>query len=695
MRPVLAGLGALGAARGRLLPWAPVFLSFGIGLYFALPAEPAAAALGLAALLAGGLALAGWRGPEIWRAPATGLGLIAFGLVLAALRAHLVAAPVLPFRYYGPIEGRIVDIDRSFSDQLRLTLDRVVLEDTAPGRTPGRVRVALHGEQGFTDLAPGLTVILSGHLAPPDGPVEPGGFDFQRLAWFSGLGGVGYTRSPVLALTAPDEGLPLLAFRLRMRLSQAMQAAVPGQSGAFAAALMTGDRSGVSQATNEALRASNLSHLISISGLHMGLLVGFVFATCRYGLALVPPLALRLDTRKLAAVAALLAATLYLILAGPDVATRRAFVMAAVMLVAVLADRRAISLRSVAIAALIVLVLEPESLVEPGFQMSFGATVALIVSFQPWQRLQPRLPRLLRPAAMLFLSSLAAGTATAPIAAAHFNRIADYGLLANLVAVPLMGMIVMPAGVIAALLAPLGLAFPALWAMGAGTALILEVADRVAAMEGAVIGVPAPPGGTLALLALGGFAALVGPALRLRGAGTLAAALALALWAWAERPLALVSGDGGLTGVAGEAGRALSKPKGAGFVAKSWLEDDGDLVVQEAAFARPGFAGAKGDLTAVLPGLTLRHLFGKGAAERAAAACRDGAVVVTAAEWEGPRPEGCLFFDPLRLRETGALAIHPGPDGPRIVTAREAAGDRLWNRRAPRRPAGSRAAPRD
>lgn len=688
MRPVLAGLGALGAARGRLLPWAPVFLSFGIGSYFALGSEPSAAALGPAATLAGVLALAGWRGPEIWRVAATGLALVAFGLVLAAARAHLVAAPVLPFRYYGPIEGRIIDIDRSFSDQVRLTLDRVALEDMAPGRTPGRVRVALHGEQGFTELAPGLTVILSGHLAPPDGPVEPGGFDFQRLAWFSGLGGVGYTRSPVLALAAPEEGLSLLAFRLRMRLSQAMQAAIPGQPGAFAAALMTGDRSGVSQATNEALRASNLSHLISISGLHMGLLVGFVFATCRYGLALLPPLALRLDTRKLAAVAALMAATLYLILAGPDVATRRAFVMAAVMLVAVLADRRAISLRSVAIAALIVLVLEPESLVEPGFQMSFGATVALIVSFQPWQRVQAHVPKLLRPAAMLFLSSLAAGTATAPIAAAHFNRIADYGLLANLVAVPLMGMIVMPAGVIAALLAPLGLALPALWAMGAGTALILEVADRVAAMEGAVIGVPAPPGGTLALLSLGGFAALVGPALWLRGAGTLAAALALALWAGAERPLALVSGDGGLTGVMAGTGRALSKPKGAGFVAKSWLEDDGDLAAQEAAFARPGFAGPKGDLTAVLPGLTLRHLFGKGAAERAAAACRDGAVVVTAVAWEGPRPEGCLFLDPPRLRETGALAIHAGPEGPRIVTAREAAGDRLWNRRAPRRPAG-------
>ena len=173
---------------------------------------------------------------------------------------------------------------------------------------------------------------------------------------------------------------------------------------------MTGDRSSVTQATNDVLRGSNLSHLISISGLHMGLLTGFVFAMCRYGLALVPPLALRLNSKKLAAFIALMAAVFYLTLAGPNVATRRAFVMAAVMLVAVLTDRRAISLRSVAIAALIVLVLEPESVIEPGFQMSFGATVALIVAFQPWQRVQGRIPAYLRPPAMLIqMTRLALG----------------------------------------------------------------------------------------------------------------------------------------------------------------------------------------------------------------------------------------------------------------------------------------------
>jgi competence protein ComEC len=662
------------------MPWAPVFLSFGIGGYFALPVEPGETVLALTAALAMALAGLALRGPDLLKAPALGIFLIAAGLLLAAERAWSVAEPVLGFRYYGPIEGRIVAIDRSFSDQIRLTLDRVVLQDTEPGRTPAQIRVALHGEDAGTAPSPGTTVILTGHLSPPEGPVEPGGFDFQRLAWFSGLGAVGYTRSPVLALAPPEGGLSVWVFRLRMTISSAIQARIPGQAGAFAAALMTGDRSGVAQATNNALRGSNLSHLISISGLHMGLLTGFVFAACRYGMALVPPVALRFNTKKIAAVLALMAAAFYLMLAGPGVATRRAFIMAAVMLLAVLSDRRAISLRSVAIAAIIVLILEPESLIEPGFQMSFGATVALIVAFRPWARLQPRIPVLLRPVAMLVLSSMAAGLATAPIAAAHFNRIAEYGLLANLVAVPLMGTVVMPAGVIAAVLTPVGLAEPALWVMGQGTAVILAVARWVTSMDGAVIAVPTPVPGVLALLALGGIAALIAQIGWLRIAGGLVFCLALGLWSSAERPVLLISSDGTMAGIMGPDGRALSKPRGAGFVTKSWLEDDGDMALQEQAFARPGFSGKAGALTANIGGTPVGHYFGKGSALRAAGACHQGAYLFLSEPWQGSEPTDCTVYDLTKLRQTGAVALILRHGKLTAVHARDTAGDRLWNR---------------
>ncbi|MFM2356018.1 MAG: hypothetical protein RLZZ528_1754, partial [Pseudomonadota bacterium] len=531
------------ALHGRLFPFVPAALATGIGAYFSLRTEPSLLTCAALALTAAVFALALWNAPRRFFVPALGLALVLAGLALASLRAHMVAGPVLPFRYYGPVEGRIVEIDRSYSDALRVTLDRVVLSDVAPHKTPRRLRIALHGDAAVARLSPGLTIAATAHLAPPEGPVAPGGFDFQRLAWFDSLGAVGYARAPVVAIAPAEPGLPLLAFRARMHLSGAITSAIEGQPGALASAFMTGDRSGISAATNDIMRGSNLSHMISISGLHMGLLVGFVFGLVRYGLALVPYLALRINSKMVAAVVALLAATFYLALAGPDVATRRAYIMAAVMLAAILCRRAAISLRSLAIAATIVLVVEPESLVEPGFQMSFGATFALIVAFDGWSRVKDRVPQFLRPLAIMVLSSLVAGLATGPIAAAHFNRIAAYGLVANLLATPVMGVIVMPAGVVAALLAPLGLAAPALWLVDLGTRAILWIAAEVAGWSGAVSAAPTPPGWVLPLFAAGGLIAgtLAGP---FRIAGALALATALLGWGRSERPLLLIDPGG-------------------------------------------------------------------------------------------------------------------------------------------------------
>jgi competence protein ComEC len=673
-------LDVLGGARGQLFPWAPVLLSVGIGIYFQLPVEPALPMLVVCLAVTGLFGLIRVLAAERWHAPALTIALIAGGLVLAAARAHLVAAPVLPFRYYGPVEGRIVEIDRSFSDAIRLTLDHVVLSDVDPAITPARVRVALHGDIPGTTPEPGATVILTGHLAPPEGPVAPGGFDFQRIAWFSSLGAVGYTHSPVMLLEPAHPRSPgMIAFQARMALSRAMQAGMQGQAGALASAFMTGDRSGVSKATNDIMRASNLSHMISISGLHMGLVVGFIFALVRYGLALVPPVALRLNTKKVAACVALVAATGYLALAGPDVATRRAWIMAVVMLIAVLSDRRAISMRSLSIAAMIVLVMEPESLVEPGFQMSFGATAALIAFFGPWSRVQQHLHPLVRPVLLLVLSSAVAGLATGPIAAAHFNRIAGYGLLANFLAGPIMGVIVMPAGVIAVLLTPLGLAGPALWLTQKGTEAILVIAAWVAGFDGSVGAVPTPPGLVLPVFAIGGAFLFLSRGW-LRGAGGATIAASFALWSLAERPALLVSGDGALVGLMTRDGRAVSKAKGAGFVAQNWLEDDGDLTSQDASFARGAFTGGKGAMRADFGDHAIWHLTGKTAAERAPGLCRSGVVIVVAGDWTGGGDVPCLVLDTAKLRGTGAVAIEALSGELLLRTAKAVAGDRLWNR---------------
>lgn len=658
------------------MPLAPIFLAMGIGFWFALPADPPGWSLAAAGSAALAMGLCAPRLPQAGRLLALGALFLSLGFAVAGLRAERVAAPVLDFRYYGPVEGRVRTLDRSVSDAVRVTLDQVVLADVAPGRTPERVRVALHGMAADRVPEPGERTILTAHLSPPGGPVAPGGFDFARIAWFDRLGAVGYTRSPALRL-APPEGARLA--RARLTMSQAIQARLPGGEGAMAAALATGDRSALRREDVEALRASNLSHLLAISGLHLGLLSGFVFAVVRLGLAAWPRLALRLPGKKIAAGAAIAAAAVYLALSGGNVATQRAFVMVACALGAVLVDRRALSFRALALAALIILAVTPESLAEAGFQMSFAATAALVAVFSGGAaRRIAGLPAAMGWLAALVLSSAVAGLATAPVAAAQFNRIAEYGLLANLLAVPMMGTLVIPGAVVAALLTPFGLPGPGLWMMQTGCGWILAVAHAVAGMEGAVIGVPAPPGWMLPVLALAGLWAVLAPGW-LRALALLPGAAALAIWSAVPGPSALVAGDAGLAAVRTPAGLALSKPRGAGFVAQSWLEDAGDFATQEEAAALPGFSGAAGARWAMLGDRRLWHLSGRGAAAAVTLACRDGAILVVAARLPGPPPGDCLLFDQTRLAETGALAFHLAPGGGlRIVPARDPGGDRRW-----------------
>ena len=696
------------AMRAGLLPWAPVLLSAGIGLWFALPAQPgpgfwvAMAFLGLIGTLALWRAVPlaaagriGWPAADALRMAGMAAMLIALGAGLAGMRAQMVAAPVMAWRYYGPVEGRVVEIDRSARDRMRLTLDGVVLRDTAPSRTTARVRLSLMGDAAEGALpSPGQRVMLTGHLGPPPGPASPGSFDFRQFAWFEGLGAVGYGRTPIMTVAPPQGGIWAM-HRARMNIAGTMRDQIGGQKGAVAAALMTGDRSGIAEATNDVMRASNLYHIISISGLHMSMLAGFVYAALRLAVVAAQAAGARplAPAHKLAAGGALAASAVYLWLSGGGVATERAFIMVAVMLATILADRRAISLRTVAVAALIILVIRPESLISPGFQLSFAATVALILTLGPWSRLSPALPRLLRPPTMLILSSLVAGMVTAPIAAAHFSRMAEYGLLANLLAVPVMGTLVMPAGVIGALLAPLGLAGPALWVMGAGTAWMLGIAEWVAGLDGAVRAIAMPPWQALPLLCFG--AALMvlsfgaGPLRRLglpligTLAGAAMAAASAVIWIRAERPLLLIAPEAEAAGLMTDAGRAISKPKGGAFVVENWLLEDGDTATQEQAAARPAWRGDGRDHVAMLPdGWQVLHFTGKGAGVRASPECRARRVVIVAeAIKPRPRDPACLLIDVTSLRRSGALTLDMINGAPYLRSVTDTVGDRPWTGR--------------
>lgn len=661
------------AQRGGLFPFVPVCLGIGICVYFSLLFEPSRSVM---VCVGGGGAIGLLLYTRSWSALAPlicALSMVALGFALAGFRTHHVAGPVLDWRYYGPVTGRIVAMDRSASDALRITLDQVWLTNIDTQKVPTRVRLSMHSKTDGITPEPGMIVMTTAHLGPPGGAVEPGGFDFRRHAWFLRLGAVGYTRVP-LVLWKKADGMPTV-FRTRMAMSERIQVALPGKTGAFAAAIITGDRSAIPQDVLQDLRDTNLAHLLAISGLHMGLVSAFVFGVLRLGL-LLTPIGLHWPIKKIAAGGALALAAVYLALSGGNVATERAFVMVAVMLLAVMCDRRAISMRAVALAALIVLTLRPEAVLGPGFQMSFAATTALVAVFGAIRDSATDLPkqRFWRGVVSVVLSSAVAGAATAPYAMAHFNQIAQYGLLANLITVPLMGVLVIPAAVLGVALMPFGLESVGLAIMGVGLDWILGVAQTIADWSGAVRPIVTPQPAVLPLITLGALIIVVWTG-RARWLGAAPVLAALVLWTQAERPDILVAEGGALVGVMTPDGRALSRAKGSGFIAEVWLENDGQG--RDQAFAAEVWtaAGVRG----------VRHIHGKRAAARFTGCAPQELVVASADLPVLPDATDCTIYQPDDLKRTGSLAITRMPDGSYdIEKARDRSGARLWNDKAVR-----------
>lgn len=671
----------------NLALWVPVLFAAGILVYFALPFEPEpwmlAALCGLAGLCSLTLLRVGFLGRV-----ALMLVLIpAAGFLTGAVRTMIVAAPVLTNERSLVVEGRIIGLSRSNSNLPQVLLDRLVIYGLDPAETPQTVRISLGALPDPSILSPGRRITGTARLSPPAGPSEPGGFDFRQVAWFARLGAVGYARTPMLEVEGSDVSwLHQVAFRARMALSAHIQSLVPGQPGAFSAAILTGDRSNIDQQTNDDLRRSTLYHLVSISGLHMSLIAAAVFAMVRYGLAVVPWFALHWPLKKIAAVVALIGAGAYLVISGLDVAAQRSYIMTAVVLCAILLDRPALTLRSVALAAMVVLLFAPESLMQAGFQMSFAATIALVAGFDAlrgmaWWRVTQtdRRWRFVKPVLAVAMTSLVAGTATAPFSAFHFNTVAKYGLFANLLGVPAMGIVVMPAAVVGLVAAPFGLDWLPFTVMGWGNAYVLAVARFIAGLGGAATGVHSGPDISLVLIALGGLVLVLwcGPG---RWAGLAPIAAGFLLWVAATRPEVLIAENGRLFGVMTAQGRALSTDRGGGYAAASWLENDGDTASQAEAAMRGRFQRGRGRIEGTVPGLG--PIVYNGSKDPAAGdrECTEAAILIAPKWSEKPRGR-CLFINAETLRREGALAIRV-QDGAMRVEGALARDGRPWTRPA-------------
>jgi len=422
---------------GRGFLWLPVLLGVGIVLYFALPAEPSLAALGLAALGLVVLAARVRRRVAVFRVVAAFAAIVA-GTALMTLRTSLVAAPVLPREMTVTVTGWVADRQAAARGGARLLLRVQDIEGLPPARTPANVRVTVRA--GADAIAVGDAITMLARLRPPTGPVMPGGYDFGRADFYARIGasGFAYGRVKPAAIGPPPFGIRLrepLA-DLRETIRRRVIAVLPGDTGEIAAALIMGDQRGISDRTQDAMRASGLGHVLSISGLHMALVAGSAFCLIRALLALSPGLALTRPIRKWAAGGAIAVATFYLAISGAEVAAQRSYVMLLVILAAVLLERRAITVRNVAIAALVVMAIAPESLLTASFQMSFAATLALVAGYEAMSGRALRRERLAAPAGAgvvgrarratsgLLLTSVIAGLATAPFAIYHFQRAA-------------------------------------------------------------------------------------------------------------------------------------------------------------------------------------------------------------------------------------------------------------------------------
>ncbi|HLT01569.1 MAG TPA: ComEC/Rec2 family competence protein, partial [Geminicoccaceae bacterium] len=454
--------------RERWALWLPVGIGTGIALYFALPVEPPAW-LGAVLLLAGALAgsACAWRLSGAARARAAivaiALGTVLLGFAVATLRTHLVAAPMLSARGAYEVEtAQVLLVEERIRGQ-RLLLGELVIDRLDPERTPATIRVSTPSRT--PSVQPGDYVRLRAFLMPPSPPVEPGGFDFARYAYFLRLGAVGYTLGePEVLARAEGRNWSLALSAARQAIAERITAVAPGPAGAIGVALLVGLRGALPDRIWEEWAITGIAHLLSISGLHLAIVAGTLFFAVRVALALVPPLALRLPTKKIAALVALIGSFGYLLISGAPVPTQRSFIMTGLMLLAVMVDRNPFSMRLVAFAAMVVLILEPETLLGASFQMSFGAVVALIAAYETGAAMRRPADglagRLLLYVAGVALTTLIASAATTPFAIYHFSRFPTYGIVTNLVAVPLTALWVMPAGMLGLLLVPLGLDGP-------------------------------------------------------------------------------------------------------------------------------------------------------------------------------------------------------------------------------------------
>ena len=693
----------------RAALWTPVAFGLGAALYLGLRREPPVWPLAALALALTGAALAA-RLLSRRRAVIVLAGLTAVaagGLLVAKMHSDAVAAPIAPANLgVVAVEGWVVDIASPSERGERLVIAPVAIQKLAPAATPTRIRIVVPAPGGPETVPdPGSAIRILTLLDPPPGPAAPGAYDFARDAWFEGIGGVGLAMRPPTPATLPRPPLSLrielavnalrwsLAKTLARDIGQVMGADDGGAAG-LAVAVTTSHQDWLAPEHRDDLRGSGLAHMLAIAGLHTAALSGFVFFAVRLAIAAWPWLALRVPGKKVAALAGLAAVAAYLVLSGAHPPARRAAITASVAFAAILVDRRAISLHSLAMAALIILISEPDVVVQPGFEMSFCATASLVVLAELWPRF-PRPAGLPWPIAFLqrardwtlamLMVSFVAGAATGPFAIQHFNRVANYGVFANLTADFLASAVLMPALGLSLLAEAAGVAHsvgaPALWVAGWAAKGVVWLGHIFASAPGAAITMPSAPQAALAISYLGIVFACLWRG-RLRWIGVPMAA-AVALWPRPAAPVAWIAADGDDAAVVVAGQEVPLKPNARLYATQLWAQRRGFTLPGDGAGAQRGLfdCDRKGcvPLGGARPALAAWWSKRAPSVARFAALCDRTDILIMRAQATAPWAcRNALMLDHEAFARGGAAEVFAVPGGWRIAWSQPLRGRRPW-----------------